>query len=91
MVDRSMPEPSDEFLASAVHNNYSKSVQSHIKDFTGKLKLAHTLHALDALKRDILRSDLMTNFQAKEELRAIANNRALEVGFKPKKGEAWWG
>lgn len=89
MVDHTMPEPSNEFLSSAPHT-YSRAIATHIKDFTNKLKLARTLNALDSLKRDILRSDLMTNFQAKEELRAIANTRAHELGFKSEHGGSWW-
>lgn len=89
MGDYKLPEPENEFISGAKHT-YPRSIAAHIKDFTGKLRLAHTMNALDSLKRDILRSDLMTNFQAKEELRAIANTRAKELGFKPQGVNSWW-
>ena len=62
----------------------------HMKDFSGKLGLARTLQALDAIKRDIQRSNLQQNMQAKEVLRQVANKRAVEVGFKGKGHEQWW-
>ena len=89
MVDYKLPKPENEFVSSAKHV-YPKIIAVHVKDFTNKLKLAHTLQALESLKRDILRSDLTANFQAKEELRGVANMRAKELGFKaPSRGE-WW-
>ena len=89
MPDYKLPEPEDEFI-SGTKPNYPRNIAAHIKDFTGKLRLAHTLHALESLKRDILHSDLSSNFPAKEELRAIANTRAKELKFKPQHGEDWW-
>ncbi len=89
MADKKLPEPSNEFLSSAPRT-YSRVTTVHVKNFTSRLKLARTLNALDSLKRDILRSDLMTNFEAKEELRAIANTRAIELKFKSERGDSWW-
>ncbi|MBI5456812.1 hypothetical protein HY969_03645 [Candidatus Kaiserbacteria bacterium] len=86
MADYKLPEPEDEFV-SGTKPNYSKTVAAHVKDFTGKIRLANTIQRLDALKRDIIRSDLANNFPAKEELRRAANARAKELGFK---GGTWW-
>lgn len=89
MADYKLPEPEDEFI-SGTKPHYPRNIAAHIKDFTGKIKLANTIQRLEALKRDIVRSDLVANFQAKEELRAIANTRARELSFKPQHGENWW-
>jgi hypothetical protein len=87
MTDYKLPEPEDEFI-SGTKAHYSRMVAAHVKDFSDKLRRARTLQALESLKRDITRSDLSTNFQAKEELRALANTRAKEMGFKSH--EEWW-
>ena len=89
MADYKLPEPEDEFI-SGTKPNYPRNIAAHIKDFTGKIKLAGTMQRLESLKRDILRSDLAANFPAKEELRAIANARAIELKFKTPSGRSWW-
>lgn len=89
MADYKLPVPEDEFI-SGTKPSYPRNIAAHIKDFTGKIKLAATLQRLETLKRDIVRSDLAGNFPAKEELRAIANTRAKELGFKDQGGNIWW-
>lgn len=89
MADYKLPEPENEFV-SGVKPTYSRSVAAHLKDFSNKVKLAHTLGALESLKRDIVRSDLTAHFQAREELRGLANVRAKELGFTSKGGDEWW-
>ena len=89
MADYKLPIPEDEFV-SGTKPHYSRNIAAHIKDFTGKIKLAGTIQRLEALKRDIMRSDLAANFPAKEELRGSANVRAKELKFKPPSGGGWW-
>lgn len=86
MSDSRLPEPSNEFLSSARHTNYSKVQEIHLKSFKTRLQSARTIGALEVVKRDIAQSDMQSNAQAVEELKAIANQRAVELGFK---GE-WW-
>lgn len=88
MADYKLPEASDEFLGSVSRKNYPKTIAIHVKNLTGRINLARTLQALEALKRDVVRSDLVANFEAKEELRALANRRAAEIGFKGR--GLWW-
>jgi len=90
MVDDKLPEPSSEWLSDARRVPYPKILGIHVKSFKGRLQLARTLHALEVIKRDILRSDLQPNLQAMEELRSVANQCATELGFKPKEMEKWW-
>jgi hypothetical protein len=87
MTDSKLPEPSDEFLGSVRRAAYSKPQEIHIKNFKTRLQSARTLGALEVVKRDITQSDLQSNFQALEELKGIANQRAAEVGFK---AGTWW-
>ena len=69
----------------------SKSTAVHFASFISKIGLAHTLQALDAIKRDFLRSDLQQNMQVKELVRAAANKQAQQIGFKGVHGNAhWW-
>lgn len=89
MADYKLPEPEDEFI-SGTKPIYPRNIAAHIKDLANKLGLAGTIQRLESLKRDILRSDLAAHFQAKEELRAAANTRARELGFKDKDGKMWW-
>ena len=87
MSDSRLPEPSNEFLSSRPQA-YSKNMQILVKNYKGRLQLAHTLGALTAVKQDIGRSNVQQNFSAKEELRTIANARAKEIGFKEPR--EWW-
>ena len=87
MSDSRLPEPSNEFLSSRPQG-FSKNLTILIKNYKGRLQLAHTLGALAAVKQDIERSNVQQNFSAKEELRAIANARAKEIGFKEPR--EWW-
>lgn len=90
MVDKTMPEPENEFI-SGTRQAYPKGIAAHVKDFANKIRLVHTLQGLESLKRDITRSDIAAHAQAKEELRAGANTRAQELGFKPMhRGDLWW-
>lgn len=86
MTDYKLPPQEDEFI-SGVRHSYPKTIEVHIKDFTNKIQLSRTLHALEAIKRDVLRSDLVGNFQAKEDVRRAANMQARELGFKE---QDWW-
>ena len=89
MSDPQLPEPSNEFLSSARHTNYSKTQAIHLKSFKTRLQAARTFGALEVVKRDIAQSDMQANAQALEELKAIANQRATELGFKSARG-LWW-
>ena len=90
MVDRSLPEPSDEFL-SMRQEKYPKALEIIMKNFKGRLRLARTLGALQTVRRDIEQSGAQQNFSAKEALRVVANERARELGFKGKgEGGNWW-
>ena len=87
MSDSKLPEPSNEFLSSRPQN-FSKNLVVLMKNYTGRLQLARTLSALIAVRHDIERSNMQQNFSAKEQLRAVANGRARELGFK--EGRDWW-
>ena len=87
MSDSLLPEPSNEFLSSRPQA-YSKNVLILVKNYKGRLQLAHTLSALAAVKQDIERSNIQQNFSAKEELRVIANTKAKELGHKDSR--EWW-
>ena len=64
---------------------------THMKNFMGRIGLAHTLQALEAIKRDIQRASIQQNMQAKEQLRQAVNKKANELGFKAQHGSApWW-
>ena len=89
MSDPQLPEPSNEFLSSTRHTNYSKTQEIHLKSFKTRLQAARTFGALEVVKRDIAQSDMQANAQALEELKAIANQRATELGFKSARG-LWW-
>ena len=90
MSDPQLPEPSNEFLSSTRHTNYSKTQEIHLKSFKTRLQAARTFGALEVVKRDIAQSDMQANFQAVEELKALANQRAVELGFKGPGGRLWW-
>lgn len=85
-----MPESSDEFLSSRPQN-FSKSLQAQLKNFTQRLQMARTLIALTVVRRDIEQSSVQQNASAKEQLRAFANTRARELGYKGTGGGSnWW-
>ena len=87
MVDRSMPEPSNEYLSSRPQP-LPHALAAMVKNFRGRLQLSRTLIALTTVRRDIERSNVQQNFQAKEELRNLANAKARELKFKEKRD--WW-
>lgn len=87
MSDSKLPEPSNEFLSSRPQN-LPAGLAAIIKNFKGRLQLARTLSALLAVRHDVERSNVQQNFSAKEELRALANAKAHELGFKEKRD--WW-
>ncbi len=87
MSDSKLPEPSNEFLSSRPQN-LPKNMVMLIKNFEGRLRLARTLGALQTVKRDIEHSAVQQNFPSKEQLRAVANGRARELGHK--EGRDWW-
>lgn len=86
MAHYEMAEPEDEQIFVG-KKNYTASQQAHVADFSAKLRLARTLIALSSIRQDIQRSDLISNFGAIAELKAIANASAKELGHK---GDAWW-
>lgn len=90
MTDSKLPEPSDEFLGSVRHAAYSKPQEAHIKNFKTRLQSARTVGALEVVKRDVMQSDMQSNVQALEELKTVANQRAVEIGFKSAGGRSWW-
>ena len=85
-----MPEPSGEWLFTARNKQYPKILAIHVKSFSGRLRHAGTLHELEVIKRDILRSDLVSSAQAIQELRGIGNGRAGELKYKSPRGGEWW-
>lgn len=89
MSDARLPEPSNEFLGSVRRTVYSKAQEIHIKSFKTRFQSARTIGALEVVKRDIMQSDIQSNVQALEELKTVANQRAVEVGFKSA-GSPWW-
>ncbi len=86
MSNYEMAPPEDEQIFVA-KKNYSPMQQIHVNDFAAKLRLARTLIVLGSIKQDIQRSDLISNFPAIGELKAVANQCAKELGFK---GGVWW-
>ena len=68
----------------------SRIDDTRLKLFLSKINLAHTLQALDAVKRDFLRSNLAQNLQVRERTRIVANKQSQQLGFKPKENESWW-
>ena len=85
-----MPEPSNEWVFPERRKSYSKVHAAQIKNFSMRLKHTNTVHQLEIVRRDILRSALVSNAQAIQELRGIGNNRAQELKYQSPKGEAWW-
>ncbi|MEK7133994.1 MAG: hypothetical protein AAB804_02900 [Patescibacteria group bacterium] len=90
MPDPRLPEPSNEFLSSARKGTYSKVQEIHIKNFKTRFQAARTLGALEVVRRDIMQSDLQSNVSAVGELKAVANQRAIDIGFKSSEGDSWW-
>ena len=90
MSDSRLPEPSNEFLSSARKGVYTKAQEIHIKSFKTRIQTARTMGALEVVKRDIMQSDLQSNFSAIGELKATANQRAVDNGFKDPRGGYWW-
>ncbi len=90
MSDAKMPEPSNEWLVPERHESYPKITAVQVKNFSTRLRHAGTMHQLEVIKRDILRSALVSNMQAIQELRGIGNARAMELKYKSPKGEEWW-
>jgi hypothetical protein len=91
MGDTRMPDPSDEWLGGARTAAYPKALAVQIKNFSMRLRHAGTLLALEHVKRDILRSMVVGNMRAMQELRGVANVRAVELKFRDPKGRQWWG
>ena len=90
MSDTQMPEPSNEWLSAEGHQPYPKIMAILVRNFSMRLKHAATLGALDNIRRDVLRSPLIANVQAIQEVRGIANERAIELKYKDPKGKEWW-
>ena len=90
MSDTKMPEPSNEWGFEERHKPYPKLLAIQMNNFSMRLKHAGTLIALEVIKRDILRSALVSNARAIQELRDIANMSASELHFKDPKGRQWW-
>ncbi|MEK9154295.1 MAG: hypothetical protein AAB798_02380 [Patescibacteria group bacterium] len=90
MGDAKMPGPSEEWLFSARNKPYPKILAIHVRGFSARLRHAGTMHELEVIKRDILRSDLVSSAQAIQELRGIGNARATELKYKSPGGKAWW-
>ena len=83
------PEPAffeDEQIF-AGKKQYTSALQAQVNDYAAKLRLAQTLIALASIRQDVLRSLVISNPTALEELRGVANACAKELGHKH--GE-WW-
>ena len=85
-----MPEPSSEWTFPERRKPYTRIIAVQIKSFSMRLKHAGTIRQLEVIKRDILRSALVANMQAIQELRPIGNARAAELKYKDPKGGVWW-
>lgn len=90
MADSKMPQPSSEWVFPERKKPYARPVAIQLNSFAMRLRHAGTMQRLEILKRDILRSALVANQQAIQELRMIANSRAVELRYKSPKGEEWW-
>ena len=90
MKDAKLPEPSNEWLFEERHKPYPKMLAVQVKNFSMRLKHARTLIAPGVIKRDILRSALVSNARAVKELRDIANTCASDLHFRDPKGRQWW-
>lgn len=90
MGDTKMPEPSSEWTFPERKKPYTRPVAIQVNSFSMRLKHAGTMQRLEILKRDILRSALVANQQAIQELRLIGNARAIELKYKNPKGGEWW-
>ncbi|MBI4093638.1 hypothetical protein HY417_01630 [Candidatus Kaiserbacteria bacterium] len=90
MADTKMPEPSNEWTFPERRKPYTRIIVVQMKNFSMRLKHAGTMRQLEVIKRDILRSALVANMQAIQELRTIANVRAVELKYKNPKGGEWW-
>lgn len=90
MSDTRMPEPSNEWLFPERREPYPRIIAVQMNNFSMRLKHAGTLIALEVIKRDILRSALVSNARAVQELRDVANTSASELHFKDPKGRQWW-
>ncbi|MBI2610761.1 hypothetical protein HYW60_02380 [Candidatus Kaiserbacteria bacterium] len=88
MGDAKMPEASNEWVFPERRKPYSKIQEIHVKNFTVRIRHAGTIKQLEILKRDILRSELVSNMQAIQDLRAAGNARAIELKFRG--SELWW-
>lgn len=70
---------------------FDKHVEILLKSFSGRIQAAHTLTALQTVRRDIERSPLTNNFPARDVLRSLANKQAKDIGWKQAhEGERWW-
>jgi hypothetical protein len=90
MADTRMPEPSSEWAFEERKKPYPKILAIQVKSFSMRLKHVGTMHQLEVVKRDILRSALVSNMQTIQELRGIGNERAVELKYRDPKGGAWW-
>lgn len=90
MGDTKMPEPSSEWVFPERKKPYPRLIAVQMKNSLMRLKHAGTMRQLEVIKRDILRSALVTNMQAIQELRIIGNTRATELKYKNSKGGSWW-